>query len=67
LVPAQQAVERIRAVHKDVASIVKDSKAKVLLEKGQRWWRHPKLQIIQEQAAPTQGKAGNWVARACLV
>ena len=67
LAPAQQAVQHVLAVGKDVAGIVKNGKTQVVLEKRQGHGRKAQLQIIHEQRAATQGITGFRVTRSSLI
>ncbi len=67
LAPAQQVVEHVMPVGKDVSGIMEDGKAHVFLEKGQGRRRSAELDIIHEQRCSAQGKAGLRITRSRLI
>ena len=67
LAPAQQIVEHVPAVGKDIACVFKNHEAHVVLNVGQRGWWKTQFQIIEEKRAPANGKPGDRVARTCLI
>jgi len=58
LVPAQQAVQHVPAVGKDIPSILKKHEAQVVFNVGQIGWRKTHFQIVHEKRAAADGKAG---------
>src|SRR5580698_5945622 len=67
LAPAQQIVQHILAIGKDISSIFENHEAHVVLDKRQGCWRKTHLQVIQEKCAAANGKSGYRVARTCLI
>ena len=55
------------AVAKDVAGIVKDGEADIVLKERQGRRRHAQLNVVDEQRRAPQGKAGHRVPGSSLV
>src|ERR1700733_1180907 len=67
LPPAQQIVQHILAIGKDISSIFENDEAHVVLDKRQGGWWKAHFQVIEEKCAAADGKPGNGVARTCLI
>src|SRR5258708_22404299 len=67
LVPPEKAVQHVRTIGKDVAHVVKNREAHIVLDERQCWRRKTQLQVIQEQGRASGGELGDWIARAGLV
>ena len=67
LFPVHKAMQHIVASGKNVPRIMKNYKADIVLQVGQGYWWETKLEIIQEQRAPSQRESSNWIPRASLI
>ena len=67
LPPAQQVMQHVMTTDEDIAGIVENGQAEIVLNEGKTHWRQPQLKIVNEHGCATQRETRGGIAWAGLV